>query len=81
MGDCCVVEFAALTAQRNLAGTCRPPVRLRLRLRREVDPLAGTCGAPGSPCGDRLPHPYVCIKVVWIRCSDLDRDVAQSGEL
>lgn len=27
----------------------RPPVRLRLRLRREVDPLSGTCGAPESP--------------------------------
>ena len=27
----------------------RPPVRLRLRLRREVDPLSGTYGAPDSP--------------------------------
>lgn len=52
----------------------RPPVRLRLRLRREVDPLNGTYGAPESPCGDRHPHPQV-IKEGWV-LSDVKIDVA-----
>jgi hypothetical protein len=35
-----------------------------LRLRRGFDPLSGTYGAPGSPHGDRLPHPQVCKEAV-----------------
>lgn len=52
----------------------RPPVRLRLRLRREVDPLRGTVGAPESPYGDRHPHPQV-FKEEWV-LSDVKIDVA-----